>query len=1134
MSQPTPINNSGNGSKESLLQKVMKSPSTQNLLNQIHLSKDLNNSSSSVGVSSSTNSQSHPPNHSPPSPPKVTINKSISGDSSDSLIDNSGEPNSHPPNYTPPVPPKNSNRANSTTLSDNESFEDSSNNNGHNPVMRTESSISIISNSSSGSASNDNQPINNQNLQRHSSNISMNTTDDSAEMDSLSTSMSSEFTDINLVGASDSGTLVGSSTTADLTTSTNTTPNNKKLTRKLAQFISSPKLLNSITSLPNTPTHLPNQENANSASCESSPGLISPRGSISNPSTSANNTPTIEKEKKKKKFLKKPDIFKSHKHSVDPAATATNESHGNGSLSPSSTSTNLSASSSDKKSHKKSHKKTKSTFDINTEISIPYNVIHKMHVDFDLKWTGHNDFKLDEKLGDGAYGSVYKGTHKDLGFTLAIKVIEMKESESQSLQNEINILKNCKSPNVVSYYGSLQHEDNVWILMDFCALGSIRDIIESTEKTLNESQISFVVKNTLKGLIYLHKQNIVHRDVKAANILLGEDCQVKIADFGVSEKLNGASQSKEMIGTPLWMAPEVILKKNYDYKADVWSLGITIIEMADGLPPHMDMNPMRAMKMVPIWPPPTFLEPKKWSPLLNDFLARCLNKDPEKRSSPIDLLCHPFLRKERSPEVLGDLVNQLFRIKKKKHDELKKQQKHSTVNSTANSNSDVDNSTETNGLGNDSYIPIDPSSVKLATVNIGTFNFKGNYTTCNEFDDDEEKNTEDVHEDDEEDEDVDPFSTTVFHGPKGIPVVTEEDDEDEDEDEDDEEEEDDDDEEISASGTMVRKKKKPSKQKKLPKSSSNNSNSGLHTPPSKSLPLLPPTLSNSNSSLFNVQTDFKALESKLVSYIDSSNKTLIQDIREDVKALENSIVSKLGKELALINLNFQQQLQQSLSPIISSLEELKKQQQQSQTQQHSQQSNSSFQPSSKQVSGDKKSVPMLSRQTSFKNSNGVSTASPSSSPSPSPSPSTLSTNVKLSSSPSSSTSIESQTQSPVSILRKSSTFVKPVVDDNVLSTSPNTNPTGRASPSVMKRFATLSSSGDSVLNNANIEKKPYDEELLNSMNPLVKDKVKMFETDTGNPTNNNNSNSNNGSTTPPLTPTLTSSVNNSNNNCNKK
>ncbi|KAF2072206.1 hypothetical protein CYY_006472 [Polysphondylium violaceum] len=737
-------------------------------------------------------------------------------------------------------------------------------------LIRSESSVSILSNSSTGSDQRNsigssttitnNNNNKDQELTRQSSNTSMRS-DDSSSLGSMSPTQTLDIGD-----EIDALPSISSSTSS----STSSTPNHhdnphKKLTRKIAQFMSSSKLPVSTPSTPNHQQDLSPYSSPMTASVESSPSITASQATTSNHHMF-------------KKLLRAPELFKSSKHTDADGNVVHHQS----------------------KHKKKKEEKRKARMEM-FEISTPYNVIHKMHVDFDLKWTGHTDFKLDEKLGDGAYGSVYKGTHKDMGFTLAIKVVGVKQSEAQSLQNEIDILKNCKSPNVVSYYGSLTHQDNIWILMDFCALGSIRDIIESTEKTLNESQISFVVKNTLKGLIYLHSQNIIHRDVKAANILLSENCDVKIADFGVSEKLNSSfDQSKEMIGTPLWMAPEVILKKSYDYKADVWSLGITIIEMADGLPPHMDMNPMRAMKMVPIWPPPTFKDPKQWSPLLNDFLAKCLCKDPEKRASPTELLNHPFLKKDKSPDVLGDLVNQLFRIKKKKYDEQKKQNLKQS-----SSKQDLNESEATHHDGQSTLQDEDKTENLLSTAGGGTMLFKGSYTTCQDFDDedDEEEDDEDV---DEEDQDVDPFSTTVFHKNGSMEDSLQNDEEDED------------DEEISATGTMVVKK---------PYSHNRYASQPSHSIPSKPLPSLPLYLqkstSGSNISEDSIKSEFQNFEQKMLSFIDTTNQTTVQDIKLQMKTMESNILTYIDQEITKVTTSFQS----NLLPIMNLLEEIKNNQQ---------------------------------------------------------------------------------------------------------------------------------------------------------------------------------------------------------------
>lgn len=283
------------------------------------------------------------------------------------------------------------------------------------------------------------------------------------------------------------------------------------------------------------------------------------------------------------------------------------------------------------------------------EIGMPYNVVHLQHVNENFEWSGdapEGQFELREKLGEGAFASVYKGVFMSTGAVMAIKVIENIEDDAE-LKREIDILKKCSHPNIISYYGTASGEHGeLWILMDLAELGSARDLIEQCERTFKEPEIAWCMLLTLKGLDYLHRKGILHRDMKAGNVLLTGAGDVKIADFGVSEQLTDAvSAADDMCGTPYWMAPEVINEQEYDSKCDIWSLGITAIEMADGVPPLHDIHPFRALRMVPTLPPPTLKETARWSPEFNDFIARCLVKNPKDRPSAVDLLAHPFIGK---------------------------------------------------------------------------------------------------------------------------------------------------------------------------------------------------------------------------------------------------------------------------------------------------------------------------------------------------------------------------------------------------------------------------------------------------------------------------------------------------------
>jgi len=217
-------------------------------------------------------------------------------------------------------------------------------------------------------------------------------------------------------------------------------------------------------------------------------------------------------------------------------------------------------------------------------------------------------------------------------------------------------------------------------LMDYCGLGSVRDLMTTLERSLTEPEIAAVCKGAISGLDYLHSHpnnKIIHRDVKAANILLTEEAEVKIADFGVSAQLETATKTEEQTGTPLWMAPEVLLnqKGGYGCKCDIWSLGITAIEMAEKYPPNSDMHPLRAMKLIPTKPPPTFSKPESFSTSFQDFVAKCLTKDPTTRPSANELSKHPFIKQAKDTEVLKNLVTSCLEVKKRRAEVKKRRAK---------------------------------------------------------------------------------------------------------------------------------------------------------------------------------------------------------------------------------------------------------------------------------------------------------------------------------------------------------------------------------------------------------------------------------------------------------------------------
>lgn len=269
-------------------------------------------------------------------------------------------------------------------------------------------------------------------------------------------------------------------------------------------------------------------------------------------------------------------------------------------------------------------------------------------------------FEILAKLGEGSYGSVFKALDKRDGKIVAIKVLEVENEDTTELQKEINILKECNSEYIVAYRGSYEKDGNIWIAMEYMGAGSLCDLMAICEKTLTEEQIAVVMKMTLKGLAYLHGQKTIHRDIKSGNVLLNHLGDCKLADFGVSAELTTTlAKRKTVIGTPYWMAPEVLQSTEYDGKADIWSLAITAIEMAVGEPPHSNVHPMRAIFMIPTSDPPTLPEPEKWSDEFNDFLKVCLQKNPAVRPSAEDLLRnHPFITKTKGKAIIAALVEE--------------------------------------------------------------------------------------------------------------------------------------------------------------------------------------------------------------------------------------------------------------------------------------------------------------------------------------------------------------------------------------------------------------------------------------------------------------------------------------------
>jgi serine/threonine protein kinase len=267
-------------------------------------------------------------------------------------------------------------------------------------------------------------------------------------------------------------------------------------------------------------------------------------------------------------------------------------------------------------------------------------------------------FELLEQLGKGSYGAVYKARHRPSGTIVAVKVIPLSGEDEEGLEDirrEIAVLQECVHPNVVRYFGSFMGNEYLWIVMEHCGGGSVRDILSASNRPLREAQIAYLCGETLKGLVYLHSIFKVHRDIKCSNILLTESGGVKLADFGVAAQLTRTmSKRNTFIGTPHWMAPEVIQESRYDGKVDVWALGISAIEMAEIQPPRHDVHPMRVIFMITREPSPRLASHEArrefegnneaWSAAFHDFINQCLRKETSRRPTATELLPHRFLQ----------------------------------------------------------------------------------------------------------------------------------------------------------------------------------------------------------------------------------------------------------------------------------------------------------------------------------------------------------------------------------------------------------------------------------------------------------------------------------------------------------
>lgn len=311
------------------------------------------------------------------------------------------------------------------------------------------------------------------------------------------------------------------------------------------------------------------------------------------------------------------------------------------------------------------------------KISNPTSVTHTVHVGTDMKWTfdpsckSEDTFKIVREIGRGGFGAVYELEHIPSGFHLAGKAVNeesMSASAKTSLTKEIDLLKKISSPYTVQYYGNITFNGQPMILMEYCDRGSLRDMIDFRNLCLTEKQAAIVIKDVLTGIYILHtKHKVLHRDIKAANILIMSDGQTRLTDFGISRDFSGGTlNTMSSIGTPYWMAPEVINAQPYSYPADIWSIGATTIELVEGAPPYCELEPTKAMMNIAHHGFPGFRAPRAVTKEFKDFIAHTMSKDPKNRCTIPQLLKHPWITQIEGldrQEIMKPLTDTIIDLK---------------------------------------------------------------------------------------------------------------------------------------------------------------------------------------------------------------------------------------------------------------------------------------------------------------------------------------------------------------------------------------------------------------------------------------------------------------------------------------
>lgn len=299
------------------------------------------------------------------------------------------------------------------------------------------------------------------------------------------------------------------------------------------------------------------------------------------------------------------------------------------------------------------------------------------HIDFGRLPVPSDRFELVQLIGEGTYGEVYSAKDKQTGNRVAVKILESITDNLEEIEEEFMVLRDLsKHPNLPEFFGIYlrkeinSEEDQLWFVMELCTGGSVTDLVHELRQRksrLSDNQVAYILRETVKALIFLHENHCMHRDIKGHNILLTEQGNVKLVDFGVSSHLAATmARRNTSVGTPYWMSPEVIaceqqLDQSYDARCDIWSLGITAIELAEGDPPLCELHPMRALFQIPRNPPPSLSRPEYFTPLLADFISECLVKDFEQRPFAKELLNHPFLKGLDEVKAKKDLRTEIVK-----------------------------------------------------------------------------------------------------------------------------------------------------------------------------------------------------------------------------------------------------------------------------------------------------------------------------------------------------------------------------------------------------------------------------------------------------------------------------------------